>query len=76
MTKEKLLCIAPFENEKEVIIIHELAIENRVDRILICGTVEITRDQKGLEYAFAVKRQIDTIVEKLKHEDLPENISV
>ena len=76
MTKEKLLCIAPFENEKEVIIIHELAIENRVDRIFICGTVEITRDQKGLEYAFAVKRQIDTIVEKLKHEDLPENISV
>ena len=76
MTKEKLLCIAPFENEKEVIIIYELAIENRLDRILIYGTVEITRDQKGLEYAFALKRQIDTIVEKLKREDLPENLSV
>ena len=76
MTKEKLLCISPFENEKEVIIIYELAIENRLDRILIYGTVEITRDQKGLEYAFALKRQIDTIVEKLKREDLPENLSV
>ncbi|WP_041958056.1 hypothetical protein [Sulfurospirillum arsenophilum] len=76
MSKEKLLCIAPFENEEEVITIQELSIENRLDRVSIHGAVDITKDQQGLEYAFALKRQIDTIVEYLKKQDLPEKISV
>ncbi len=59
--KEKLLSIDPFANEEEVITIEELLIENRLDRISIHGSVE---------------RQIDTIVESLKREDLPERISV
>ena len=67
--KEKLLSIDPFANE-------ELLIENRLDRISIHGSVDITKDKQGLEYAFALKRQIDTIVESLKREDLPEKISV
>ncbi len=67
--KEKLLSIDPFANE-------ELLIENRLDRISIHGSVDITKDKQGLEYAFALKRQIDTIVESLKREDLPERISV
>jgi hypothetical protein len=69
MMKEKLLSIDPFANE-------ELLIENRLDRISIHGSVDITKDKQGLEYAFALKRQIDTIVESLKREDLPEKISV
>ena len=67
--KEKLLSIDPFANE-------ELLIENRLDRISIHGSVDITKDKQGLEYAFALKRQIDTIVESLEREDLPEKISV
>lgn len=74
--KEKLLCIDPFANEEDVIHIHELDIENRLDRISIHGSVDITKDQQGLEYAFALKRQIDTIVEHLKKQALPEKISV
>jgi heptaprenylglyceryl phosphate synthase len=74
--KEKLLSIDPFANEEEVITIEELLIENRLDRISIHGSVDITKDKQGLEYAFALKRQIDTIVESLKREDLPERISV
>ena len=74
--KEKLLCIDPYANEEDVIHISKLDIENRLDRISIHGSVDITKDQQGLEYAFALKRQIDTIVESLKREDLPEKISV
>ena len=74
--KEKLLSIDPFANEEEVITIEELLIENRLDLISIHGSVDITKDKQGLEYAFALKRQIDTIVESLKREDLPERISV
>ena len=76
MTKDKLLCIDPFANEEEVITIQELSIENRLDRVSINGSVDITKDKQGLEYAFALKRQIDTIVEQLKREDLPEKISI
>lgn len=64
--KEKLLSIDPFANEEEVITIEELLIENRLDRISIHGSVDITKDKQGLEYAFALKRQIDTIVESLR----------
>ena len=74
--KEKLLCIDPFANEEEVITIQELTLENRLDRVSIHGSVDITKDQQGLEYAFALKRQIDTIVEYLKKQALPEKISV
>ena len=74
--KEKLLSIDPFANEEEVITIEELLIENRLDRISIHGSVDITKDKQGLEYAFALKRQIDTIVEYLKKQALPEKISV
>ena len=76
MTKEKLLCIDPYANEEDVIHIGELDIENRLDRISIHGSLELTKDKQGLEYAFALKRQIDTIVEHLKRQDLPEKISL
>ncbi len=74
--KEKLLCIDPFSNEEEVITIQELTLENRLDKVSIHGSVDITKDKQGLEYAFALKRQIDTIVEYLKKQALPEKISI
>lgn len=74
--KNNLTCISPFQNESEVITIEELVIENRLDRISLHGALDITRDQQGLEYAFMLKRQIDTIVEQLKREDLPQKISI
>ena len=76
MSKDKLICIDPFANEEEVITIQELTLENRLDRVSIHGSVDITKDQQGLEYAFALKRQIDTIVEYLKKQALPEKINV
>jgi pantothenate kinase len=65
------ICIAAYENDYEVICVGNLAITNHPDVITLEGVLSLTKDQKGLEYAFALKRQIDTIVDTLKREDLP-----
>jgi len=73
----KTACISPFQNESEIVTLSgTFSIENRLDRVQIYGQIDITRDKQGLEYAFALKHQIDTIVEQLKREDLPESITI
>ena len=67
----KQICMDAYENDHEVIRIGNLAITNHPDVITLEGILHLSKDQKGLEYAFALKRQIDTIVDKLKREDLP-----
>jgi len=69
-----LLSISPYANNYEEVRVDHLQIKNGETTITLEGSVSITKDQKGLEYAFALKRQIDTIVEKLKREDLPKTL--
>ena len=69
--RQKHICLSAYENDHEVIRIGNLAITNHPDVITLEGILHLTKDQKGLEHAFDLKRQIDTIVEKLKREDLP-----
>jgi len=69
--RQKHICLSAFENDHEVIRVGNLAITNHPDVITLEGILHLTKDQKGLEHAFALKRQIDTIVDKLKREDLP-----
>ena len=80
MAKSKVQKITPamkpFQNEEEVITISELTIENRLDRVSIYGSVDITRDKQGLEYVLDLKRQIDAIAEHLKNEELPDRVEV
>lgn len=47
--KERLLCIDLFANEKNVIHISEIDIKNRLDKISIHDSVDITKDKQGLE---------------------------
>jgi hypothetical protein len=68
--------IQPFQNEEEVVTISELTIENRLDRVSVYGSVDITRDKQGLEYVLDLKRQIDAIAEYLKRADLPDKIEI
>ena len=68
--RQKHICLSAFENDHEVIRVGNLAITNHPDVITLEGILHLTKDQKGLEHAFALKRQIDTIVDKLKLEDL------
>ena len=80
MAKSKVQKITPamqpFQNEEEVITISELTIENRLDRVSIYGSIDITRDKQGLEYVLDLKRQIDAIAEYLKNEELPDMVEV
>jgi hypothetical protein len=66
--------IDPFANESEALQLDDLTIENRTDRVSIYGSIDITRDKRGLELAQTVKCLFDSIVERLSREDLPESI--
>jgi hypothetical protein len=68
--------IAPFQNETECIQIGDLTIENRVDRISIFGTLDLTLDKTGLNSARLLKNVIDLAVAAMEKTDLPEKISL
>ena len=63
-----------FKNESEVMILkgqnHDLNIENRLDRVSLYGSVDITRDQEGLAQALRLKEVVDSMVSALNAEQL------
>jgi len=63
-----------FKNESEVMILkgenHDLNIENRLDRVSLYGSVDITRDQEGLAQALRLKGVLDGMVSALNEEQL------
>jgi hypothetical protein len=69
--------IQPYQNEEEPLAISDLTVENRVDRVSVYGSIELTRDKAGLEQAKALKEVIDAVVAALEAEkSLPNHISV
>jgi hypothetical protein len=66
--------IDPFANESESLQIDDLTIENRTDKVSIYGSIDITRDKRGLELAQSIKSLLDSIVKRLSQEDLPDSI--
>jgi len=66
----------PFKNETETFEIDQLTIENRLDRIQIYGSIEITKDKIGLEMAVELKGLIDNIVLALSTEDLLDDVVI
>lgn len=71
--------IKPFENEEDSINIGDLTVENRLDRIELYGSVQITRDKEGLRLALELKQLVDETVKALRAEEdakaLPDHIS-
>ena len=64
-----------FENGTESHAIHDLTIENDVDRVNIYGNLQITKDQEGLKSAKALQAYVNDIVAYLdKQTNLPEQI--
>lgn len=63
-----------FKNESEVMILkgenHDLNIENRLDRVSLYGSVDITRDQAGLAQALRLKGVVDNMVSALEEEQM------
>ncbi|MDF3035563.1 MAG: hypothetical protein K0S28_837 [Paucimonas sp.] len=66
--------IQPFQNSEESASIDELTIENGEDRIAIYGSINITRDRQGLEYARQLKSVLDGMLKILNSEKLPEHV--
>jgi hypothetical protein len=66
--------IDPFANESESLQIDDLTIENRTDKVSMYGSIDITRDKRGLELAQSIKSLLDSIVKRLSQEDLPDSI--
>ena len=70
----------PYANEADVLRVADLNVENRLDRIAIFGSVDLTRDKAGLRLAAALKAVLDEVVLKLQFEEgdkrLPETIPV
>ena len=66
-----------YQNESDSLTIgKELTVENRLDRISIYGSVELTKDKEGLRYAYELKRIVDSAIEALKGKDLPDHIEI
>ncbi len=69
--------IKPYQNEEEALAIGDLNIENRLDRVSVYGSVDLTKDKAGLEQARALKDVVDAVVAALeKEKSLPEQVQV
>lgn len=67
--------IKPYQNEAESLAIGDLTVENRIDRVSVYGSVELTRDKAGLQQAKALKELVDAVVAALESEKaLPEHV--
>ena len=67
---------SPFENETDCVQIGELTIENRVDRVSIFGSIDITLDKEGLAVALELKSIIDSALAEMEKTDLPDKIAI
>lgn len=68
--------IKPFQNESDCIQIGELTIENRVDRISIYGSIDLTLDKEGLKMARVLKTVLDLTLAEMEKTELPERIEI
>lgn len=66
--------ITPFANESESIVIGELTVENRLDRVSMYGSIDLTRDKPGLAHAEQLKALLDSVIQELKRKPLPDEI--
>src|SRR4051794_15440717 len=66
--------ISPFADEAALTSIGDLTIENRLDRVSLYGSLDLTRDQQGLEDARRLRALLEGIVTVLESEGdrLPE----
>ncbi len=66
-----------FKNESDCIRIgDELTIENRIDRVSLYGSVDITLDREGLAKATCLKELIDGILHEMGARNLPDRIAL
>jgi hypothetical protein len=67
----------PYSNDDDVLNIQgdALTLSNGTTRVVLNGTLELTRDQRGLKAALALKEALDAVVASLQaQEDLPAKV--
>lgn len=68
--------LKPFADENASQAIGGLTIENGTDKLAVYGSLDLTRDKAGLEYARALKGILDAAVQALEAEkDLPDKVA-
>ncbi|MDD2540642.1 MAG: hypothetical protein PHH28_06310 [Desulfuromonadaceae bacterium] len=66
----------PFMNEEDCVTIgEELTIENRIDRISIFGSIDLTCDKRGLNAAKELKAILDLTLATMEKTELPDQIA-
>ena len=66
-----------FENDTDSHAIHDLTLENGLDRINVYGNLQISKDQQGLAAAKILQAALNDIVQYLEQcADLPEQIQL
>ena len=66
----------PYRNESDCIRLDELTVENRLDRISLYGSIDLTRDKNGLAATRELKKIIDAVLSELEKAELPEKITL
>lgn len=65
----------PYSNESDAITIGGLNIENRLDRVSIYGSIDLTRDQAGLDHARRLQEVLADTVRALEADkNLPRHL--
>ena len=65
----------PFADDSSAVTVGDLSIENGPDTIALHGSLDVTRDRKGLKAAQSLKQQVDAIVAALEAAtDLPDEL--
>lgn len=64
----------PYANESDVVVIGNLSIENRVDRITLSGDIDLTLDRAGLAQAKQLQQLLADVVAALEAQKLPDSL--
>jgi hypothetical protein len=62
------MTFVPYADEKATMRLGELTMENRLDRVSLYGSLDLTRDRAGLERARRVKALLDATDAALEDE--------
>ncbi|WP_211470110.1 hypothetical protein [Collimonas humicola] len=66
----------PFADESATLAIGKMNVENRLDRVSLFGDLDLTLDQVGLEHAKALQLLVNSVVEVLESQTLPDKVAI
>lgn len=64
----------PYADDAAVLTVGDLTLENGTTRVVLHGSLELTRDKAGLARARDLKRILDAVVRALADGDLPDAV--